>query len=321
MGGVASAPSSPATPTVRRPRFQATAAERQLFGVARWPEVCSPADAVENNLQYGMAFYKESRRIGQRIKQGRYDNIVYLWSDCRTWRANYENRFGGKDPQFGRSRLGVSTVYTTPIVPGERYGYMADRIFALPGAKRTIEHVPRFLDGTSDMMETVPVLQVGYTATTTLRGRERRLTQLLAWFEPDGSPLRGRPGEPMQSGLMVHTSSSELSRLRVDSDNLFKAVIEPGRSQEQRLQTMADLHWLLAHSMPDQRGSAAKSEMLVRAVGYSVGIELPPFASGIIPDLEAFLTPREEFVRRYPDLFDRHPLSDHIADGVASLRV
>ena len=310
-----SAPASLAQSLGSHPVSHAPLEERQLYGVARWPRVFSETDAEENNFEYGLAFAEESLRLGHRIRQEKYSHFVYLWKDCREWRAAYEMKFGGKDASFGESRIGASKVYRTPIMSYERYAYVAQRIAAIPLAQRS------FLTGQINWPKTAVPLQISHTATTTLGGRERRLTELRALFEADGSPLRAGLIVPFEIGLMTHTGSIESSHLRVEANKLFKQAISPDLAPEQRLRVMADLHWISAHAMFDKRGSAAKSEMAVRAIGYAVGIELPPFASGIVPDLEAFLTPREEYIDRYPQMFIRHPLTDPLVEGIETLRL
>jgi hypothetical protein len=64
------------------------------------------------------------------------------------------------------------------------------------------------------------------------------------------------------------------------------------------------MHWWLAHAMPDLRGSAAKTELGMRAVAAAHGMDLPPFRRGVIPDLEAFVTQRNAFSEGYPALFE-----------------
>jgi avirulence protein len=59
--------------------------------------------------------------------------------------------------------------------------------------------------------------------------------------------------------------------------------------------------------MPDRRGSAAKAELVVRAVGYATGMELPAFREGIVPDLEAYMNSQEDFVAQYPSMFTQAP--------------
>ena len=320
--GAMSAPSSPQRGLVRSPRFEAPVSERRLFGVARWPNAYSPKDLEQNNYKYGLAFAKEARKIGQRIAKNKYENIVFLWADCRRWRAAYEQKFGGKNPDFGESRMVDRGGTSTAIVSGHRYEYMLPRIFGLPGADRTTKEIEQV--SYSSFFETTArlrtVLEVSYTATTVdYLGQRWPLTELVGLFEPDGSPFKTREGVVTVVGTMLHTDCSVRRQLFPELNYLFKSATDPGQPQDMRLHYMAELHWLLAHAMLDRRGSAAKSEMLVRAVGYAVGIELPPFAPGIVPDLEAFLTPRTQFVARYPELFTRPPIPDPLIEMLDAL--
>lgn len=76
-------------------------------------------------------------------------------------------------------------------------------------------------------------------------------------------------------------------------------------SRNQLLNALADIHWLSAHAMLDKRGSAAKTELAVRALAHANGHELPPFRHGIVPDIEAFLRTQEDFRASYKRFFER----------------
>lgn len=78
-------------------------------------------------------------------------------------------------------------------------------------------------------------------------------------------------------------------------------------SDEEKVSQLGEMHWWLSHAMPDNRGSAAKSELTVRSVALSEGLSLPPFKQGAVPDLESFLTTQEDFRRNYSSLFERSP--------------
>jgi Avirulence protein len=71
-----------------------------------------------------------------------------------------------------------------------------------------------------------------------------------------------------------------------------------------RMEKLAEIHWMLAHAVPAGGDSAARSERALRAIACAAGTELPPFRKGVIPDLEAFITPLDQFKRRYASLFE-----------------
>ncbi len=67
---------------------------------------------------------------------------------------------------------------------------------------------------------------------------------------------------------------------------------------------LAEIHWMLAHAVPAGSDSAACSERALRAIASATGAELPPFRKGVIPDLEAFVTPLDQFKKNYASLFE-----------------
>jgi hypothetical protein len=73
----------------------------------------------------------------------------------------------------------------------------------------------------------------------------------------------------------------------------------------QIVKALGDLHFLLAQATIDFRGSAAKSELFIRSLAASAGLELPPFKRGFVPDLEAFTLLRSHFVDIYPKSFEQ----------------
>jgi avirulence protein len=67
---------------------------------------------------------------------------------------------------------------------------------------------------------------------------------------------------------------------------------------------LAEIHYLLTQAAFDYRGSASRSELTVRTLAAAAGIELPPFKSGFVPDLESFMNSRTEFVTNYIHAFE-----------------
>ena len=104
-----------------------------------------------------------------------------------------------------------------------------------------------------------------------------------------------------------HTDVEESQRVMAHAEGLFSRAADPSLARADTVSTLGELHWWLANAMPDERGSAAKAELTVRSIAQSRGIDLPPFASGVVTDLEAMTTPREEFVGSYPSMFSRSP--------------
>ena len=70
---------------------------------------------------------------------------------------------------------------------------------------------------------------------------------------------------------------------------------------------IAEIRWILAHSMPWERGSDAISNVLIRAMYKSVGIKSYPLKEGISLDLEAFCTELNDYKAKFPSFFEKPP--------------
>jgi avirulence protein len=104
-----------------------------------------------------------------------------------------------------------------------------------------------------------------------------------------------------------HTSVANARRIMDHAESLFGRVLSPAIPHVEALATLGELHWWLSHAMPDKRGSAAKAELCVRSLAQARGMDLPPFRPGFVPDLEAMIRPRAEYMDGYAGAFSRPP--------------
>ena len=117
--------------------------------------------------------------------------------------------------------------------------------------------------------------------------------------------LKGEAMPAFMTGMMTHTAAQHISALQAKAQNLFKTTMEsPDLTQQQRLENLAEIHFLLAHAMPDERGSAAKTEMVVRSMALALDMELPPTKPGKVLDLEAFMQIKADFKAGYAAQFE-----------------
>ena len=63
-------------------------------------------------------------------------------------------------------------------------------------------------------------------------------------------------------------------------------------------------YWNLVVAAPDARGSAAKSDYVLRSILLAKGIDLPPARAGLAPDLEAMSRSRPAWVQHARSVFD-----------------
>ncbi len=116
------------------------------------------------------------------------------------------------------------------------------------------------------------------------------------------------PAEPVSVRTITHGSMN----LEVRNKNMLLIEEEFRKFQhnissmtnEQALEALASMHWDLAQNTFYRRGSAAISEMLIHGIARAHGILIGGIKPGIMPDLEAIMTPKEEFVKNYKNFFE-----------------
>ena len=115
---------------------------------------------------------------------------------------------------------------------------------------------------------------------------------------------------------MIHPTSKKinnaLDRVGGKFFNLKKDYIsKPQNVTEESLpkinSDVAEIRWIMAHSMPWERGSDAISNVFMRSLYKSMGIKTYPIKKGLSLDLEAFCTPLNEYKKNFPSYFELEP--------------
>ena len=70
---------------------------------------------------------------------------------------------------------------------------------------------------------------------------------------------------------------------------------------------VAEMHWILAHSMPWGRGSDAIANTFIKSVYNSLGIKTYPQAKGVSLDLQAFCTELVDYKKNYAKYYEKPP--------------
>ncbi len=111
------------------------------------------------------------------------------------------------------------------------------------------------------------------------------------------------------NGRWTHTELSEekLDKLMNHVDALYARAMDPNLPVEETVKTVGEMQWWLSQTTPFKRGSASATEALTRGVLDARGIQTAAYHQGLSPDLEAFVTPLDEFVKRYPNFFIAPP--------------
>lgn len=268
--------------------------------MARWPDAHNRENEPDQQ-EYGRTFWRATREAGARISEGRVSTYRQLWSEARDWRSRNAGRQAkGFDTERGSGHQGT----LTPLEGV--YGYVRDRYSA-----RTDGAVQE-----SVVSGAAPSRR--YQLTDEIGGRPISLTSIVLSADPQAdrndsyyTGLRdagfSEDGEPFH---IDHTAPSEIPRIMDHAETLYSKALDTSVPDRQALRTMGELHWWVANAMPDDRGSAAKTEFTVRSIAQSRGMDLPPFQRGVVPDLEAMTTPRAEFVEKYSGLFDWQSASE-----------
>jgi avirulence protein len=297
--------------------LQSTLGDRAaLVGVARWANRYNREDSDEQKA-YGKAFSAKSMALGDQIRSGKIKSMKTLWEGCREWRADYASDAGqpkSADFKLGRGNMGMD--YSTPIA--NQYEFIAGAVAkswdelerANPQQKADATDVTlRRSEVVSKHTGNRVLLHCSLQQTVKLGEKTIPLTEMVVYLDPETRrPARvvDNKTSGIRIGMMIHTDEGFLAELMTRAEELFKAT-RTATTAEGKMDGLAELHWLLAQAMPDARGSAAKSEMVVRSMAYAMDMELQPFARGSIPDLEAFVKSKTDFINGYGKLFEPTP--------------
>ncbi|MEB0046712.1 MULTISPECIES: XopAH/AvrB family type III secretion system effector [unclassified Pseudomonas] len=270
--------------------------QQALVGVARWPDPHFNQDDVPQQMEYGQSFYNKSRALGAEIATANIGSFHALWNEAREWRGS---RAGLDADKFLSPRNpNAYRQYATPLA--EQYDYIKYKFAHRKDGEmeRGADFLPkqqvfRFsgeIDG-----ERIPLTRLSIStdhhanrmAEPYVGLRNRRLRDL---------------GEP---NLMSHTSAEYVPQIMQHVETLYAQATDATVSDARALKTLAEIHWWMAHAMPDKRGSAAKTELCVRSIAQARGMDLAPMKHGIVPDLEALTLPLKDFVKKYEGFLER----------------
>jgi hypothetical protein len=251
------------------------------------------SDAVLNRLRYDLDQYAQVRSSGfdndpaysaqaygsvqsaaSRIGTGEIRSAADLWKFLTESRSNYA-RVGQGDPALAGAinrRRTPGQISVTPIT-GDRYASMGPRVRGL------------FPDG-------LPGGGWGGRIYGEIDGEQIPLT-FFAWSE--------------EGGVMYHTDPQHLPKIEQHVERLYQKALDPSLSEKDFIETVASMHWWLAQSMPNERGSAAISDTFARTLMERRGIPVPNWREGVVPDLEAIFSNHDDFVRHYASYFERRP--------------
>jgi avirulence protein len=231
-----------------------------------------------------------------------------VWDACRSWRAGVAK--DGNHPaqaEFATSRVGDTGNSQTPI--GSDCAHLHTRITELAGGSPANVERKQGADGTV-------YDENAFQRQINLGNEEIGLTLMAAYTAPNGSPITIHDPEQNNlpaTGRMVHTRAEHIPALLGRAQELFTELTTQSLAKDDQMMRLGEMHWLLAQAMPDRRGSAAKSEMVVRSLAHALGHDLPPLRDGVSLDIEAFFADPILFQLDYADYFEHE-----VATGAAA---
>ena len=266
-----------------------TIKQKQLVGVMRHPENFYNREARKVNQQYGLAFAASVETAATGLASGEITNFDALWQYATNWRVKLAMSNGpggvlsGRD-DFGMRRKSSQENAWTPCTGC--YAYVVTRLQENLRTKigrntfTSHTHSYRTKNGASPITMTIVMALAPEPAIKTITDSQF---------------------------AMVHGPGENVARMLVHAQTLATEymAIDP-LQQTQRMKKLGELHWVLVQAMPNRRGSAACSELVVRALALASNNELPPFKRGFVPDLEAIATPCRAFKAIYRDSFERN---------------
>ncbi|AXF76430.1 hypothetical protein LU631_18485 [Erwinia tracheiphila] len=255
--------------------------QQSLIGVARWPDPKYNNETFPQQQEYGRAFWHGTRNAGAEIAEGSINSFSQLWNRARQWRQSITEAHDYD--LFGKQRY-EGDVNKTPLKG--RYEYLLERY-----KDRNDGEVSDYGD----------ISFSDFTLREALNNREIELSRVS--IGKNNTFYEGS-SETKNLNFISHTNPIYHPAILDHVEELYKEAIKAERSDSDVLNILGETHWWLANAMLDERGSAAKAEFCVRAIAQARGMDLPPMKHGIVPDIEAMSTSRNEFVENYSSFFE-----------------
>src|ERR1700722_7659065 len=125
------------------------------------------------------------------------------------------------------------------------------------------------------------------------------------------------PAGPLKEAEIFHCPDSNLPLFTPLVAALFKEILscKPGDQRAKVLDRIAGLHWELANMMLTSRGNAAITEDTIVMLLLYHGFHLSPYKAGIIADMEALISSKEQFIRNYSSLRETSLIGSKVEQG------
>jgi len=119
--------------------------------------------------------------------------------------------------------------------------------------------------------------------------------------------------------FLRHTPHKTLQPLLEHISHLWRRAICfdcNEHNQQALLALIAEIHYWMSHASAYERGSAAISEWITKALFMLHGFSMPETKPMVLLDLKAFVMTLEDYVRAFPSFFKSHPLERPLEQGI-----
>ena len=296
--------------------------QQQRYGrITDWPGFDpSQAPTEAQQAEFARTMYQQTRQVAAEILAAQNagtepPSIEQIWEVARQWRVEQGIAMGANSTLVDLlGQLRTSPV-STPLwvrIGTDKYAFIAPRtgeLFPNPvplstvnsAAPTELANVSVFhgqIFGRTDAGVMVPLSTITYPDTGGANLLDWAATQAPGQAEAFLEALQRAGAMKIQ-----HTSPQQFGAIQQQVSALYQQAIDPTLSDAAFIDTAARLYWWMAQSTIDSRGSAAKSDFVLRSVFQARGVNLPPTAPGVVPDLEAIFSTEADFVERFPMLF------------------
>ncbi len=100
---------------------------------------------------------------------------------------------------------------------------------------------------------------------------------------------------------------NEKSNLELCQKAYAKLLSKENPTEKEILDTCAIIQWLITQECPFVRGSDSVVNLLTKSIMLCYGIRISPVKKGISLDFEAFYSNLDDYIKNYPNFFEKYP--------------
>jgi avirulence protein len=267
-----------------RPLASLPESKRDLIGLVIWPHQLDwpLAHLIENQKPYTQHLNAGIEAAAADLRVGQFPTLLDLWKRARHIRYQAPTEVNRKflSSRHPSEAGWLANPAFTPLLA--RYTYLFDRVRALSDYRPTDDSLPP---------------RKGWLVDNRGQAKEVGLTafHLRPFIE---CPILQRRNVPGTLPQISHTPTEALDAVLNHAEALYRqALTTPNDAQFE--EDAARLYWWLAQAMPDERGSAAKTEICFRTLYAARGLYCPIWKAGVSADIEAMLRHEEEWMAEY----------------------